>query len=237
MLGRHRTDAMCEHSSGFRAPPPSAGFHDFEEFERLVDAETRKRSPEEPTWWSCSAGEAGLRRGEIRGAASGSDVDLKKRQLCVPPIGLAGPDRRAQEPGRLRYVPLTQRLAAALQGRSASSRGRSCFATVEGQATERECLIADHVDPCGTGGKVGSARGVHVLRHTFCSHLAMSGRTGKGDSGTRRTPGSADDPALHALESSRIGRVRSDCWKPRQSAIWLETLGRRAAAIRTSRVG
>jgi integrase len=92
-------------------PPPSAPFHDFEEFERLVEA-ARKRG-QDACLVVLLGGEAGLRRGEIT-ALEWGDVDLKKRQLCVQRAVWQG-HTEVPKGGRLRYVPLTQRLTAALQ--------------------------------------------------------------------------------------------------------------------------
>jgi integrase len=61
-------------------PPPSARFHDFDDFERLVEA-ARKRS-HDAYLVVLLGGEAGLRCGEIA-ALEWGDVDLKKRQLCI----------------------------------------------------------------------------------------------------------------------------------------------------------
>src|SRR5262249_35433043 len=58
---------------------PSVGFHDFEEFERLV--ETAKPDPS-AYLIVLLGGEAGLRCGEIM-ALEWGDVDLSKRQICV----------------------------------------------------------------------------------------------------------------------------------------------------------
>ena len=58
-------------------------------------------------------GEAGLRSGEMV-ALEWSDVDLSKRQLCVQRSAWKG-QVEAPKGGRLRYVPLTTRLAAALR--------------------------------------------------------------------------------------------------------------------------
>src|SRR5712671_7457982 len=92
-------------------PPPSATFHDFADFERLVEC-ARKRS-DDSYLVVLLAGEAGLRRGEIA-ALEWGDVDLKKRQLCVQRAVWQG-HVEAPKGGRLRYVPLTRRLTAALQ--------------------------------------------------------------------------------------------------------------------------
>jgi integrase len=58
-------------------------------------------------------GEAGLRCGEII-ALEWSDVDLGKRQLCVQRSEWRGHVTAAKS-GRLRHVPMTVRLAAALR--------------------------------------------------------------------------------------------------------------------------
>jgi hypothetical protein len=49
-------------------------------------------------------------------------------------------------------------------------------------------------------------QGVHILRHTFCSHLGDEGGARAGHPGTRRPRGSADEAALHAPESRGNGR-------------------------------
>jgi integrase len=149
-------------------PPPSPTFHDFEDFERLVEG-ARKRDHA-----ACLVvllgGEAGLRRGEIT-ALEWGDVDLKKRQLCVKRSVWKG-HTEVPKGGRLRYVPLTKRLTAALQA-SRHPRGSLVFCDREGKPVN-EKIIADHVDHAARAMKL-KHRGVHVLRHTFCSHLAMRG--------------------------------------------------------------
>jgi integrase len=149
-------------------PPPSAAFHDFDEFEMLVQA-ARKRSPD-AYLVVLLGGEAGLRRGEIA-ALEWGDVDLKKRQICVQRAVWKG-HTEAPKGGRLRYVPLTQRLTAALQA-ARHLRSGLVFADHNGKAVN-EKIIADHVDHSARAAKL-KHRGVHVLRHSFCSHLAMRG--------------------------------------------------------------
>ena len=61
-------------------PKPSARFHDFEEYERLVVA-ARELDPRAEVI-VLLGGEAGLRCGEIA-ALEWGDVDLNKRQVCV----------------------------------------------------------------------------------------------------------------------------------------------------------
>jgi integrase len=116
------------------------------------------------------AGEAGLRCGEIK-ALRWSDVDLVKRQLCVQRSDWEG-HVTATKGGRLRYVPLTMRLAAALQAhRHLLSPLVLC--TDEGHPLSQR-LVQGYV--CRAARKAHlQHQGVHVLRHTFCSHLAMRG--------------------------------------------------------------
>jgi hypothetical protein len=44
-------------------------------------------------------------------------------------------------------------------------------------------------------------KGVHILRHTFCSHLAMRGAP--GHPGTRRTQRARDDATLYFWQNIR----------------------------------
>ncbi len=62
-----------------RTTKNSASFHDFDEYERLVES---ARSDRRTQLVVLLGGEAGLRCGEIM-AIEWSDVDLNKRQLCV----------------------------------------------------------------------------------------------------------------------------------------------------------
>lgn len=149
-------------------PPPSAPFHDFDQFEQLVES-ARKRD-QDAYLVVLFGGEAGLRRGEIA-ALEWRDIDLKKRQLCVQRAVWKG-HTEAPKGGRLRYVPLTQRLTDALQA-ARHLRGPRVFCDREGNPLN-EKIIADHVDHAARAAKLTN-RGVHALRHSFCSHLAMRG--------------------------------------------------------------
>jgi integrase len=146
---------------------PRTAYHDFDEYERLV-AEARRH--DNTFLIVLLGGEAGLRCGEMM-ALEWSDVDLSKRQLRV---------ERSQwkdhvtvpKGGRLRYVPLTVRLAAALRERR-HLKGNRVLCSADGSAlTQRlvQGLVARAARRAGLRNG-----GVHVLRHTFCSHLAMRG--------------------------------------------------------------
>ena len=149
-------------------PRPSASFHDFDEYERLVEA-ARDIDPR-ANLIVLFGGEAGLRCGEIM-ALEWGDVDLVKRQLCVQRSEWKG-HVTVPKGGRLRYVPLTTRLTSALRQHRHLKGPRVLCSEVGSPLTQREVQ----------GLVLRAARranlrhvGVHVLRHTFCSHLAMRG--------------------------------------------------------------
>jgi integrase len=92
-------------------PKPSARFHDFADYERLVTAGRELCECSEVI--VLLGGEAGLRCGEIA-ALEWRDVDLSKRQLCVQRSDWRG-HVTTTKGGRLRYVPMTTRLTEALR--------------------------------------------------------------------------------------------------------------------------
>ncbi len=149
-------------------PKGSAGFYDFDEYERLVAAANATDR--------CAylvvllGGEAGLRCGEMM-ALEWSDVDLGKRQLCVQRSDWKG-HVTATKGGRLRYVPLTLRLAAALREHR-HLRGARVLCQRNGSPLTQK-IVQDHVRRSVRRAQLAKS-GVHRLRHTFCSHLAMRG--------------------------------------------------------------
>ena len=147
---------------------PSARFHDFDDYERLIEAAkaTDPRAHLIVLLW----GEAGLRYGEIM-ALEWMDVDLAKRQLCIQRSEWKG-HVTMPKGGRLRYVPLTTRLAAALHGYRHLKGPRVLYLADGSALTQRavqELVLraARHANLLNVG--------VYVLRLTFRSHLAMRG--------------------------------------------------------------
>jgi site-specific recombinase XerD len=99
------------------------------------------------------------------------DVDLTKRQLCVQRSDWKG-HVTAPKSRRLRYVPMTVRLAAALCDHR-HLKGSRVWCEADGSPRTQRAV---------QGLVMRAARranlrnvGVHVLRHTFCSHLASAG--------------------------------------------------------------
>ena len=149
-------------------PKPSAGFYDFDDYERLVEAAKAR----EPNAYLIVllGGEAGLRCGEII-ALEWGDVDLGKRQLCVQRSEWRG-HVTTPKGGRLRYVPMTARLAAALRDHRHLQAAR-VICRRDGSPLTQD-MVGDHVQRAARRALL-STSGVHRLRHTFCSHLAMRG--------------------------------------------------------------
>ena len=148
-----------------------ASFHDFDGYERLVDAARVKG-------WRTHlivllGGEAGLRVGEMV-ALHWADVDVSRRRLCVRHSDWRG-TLTAPKNGRVRYVPLTERLLEALR-EYRHLRGPRVLCKDDGRPLSRQSAwtrVRRAVRQAGV------PTGVHILRHTFCSHLAMQGAPGK----------------------------------------------------------
>jgi len=148
--------------------PSEALFHDFDEFERLVNA--ARRIDGRTLLIVLLGGEAGLRCGEMM-ALEWTDIDLSKRQLWVKRSEWK---REVTVPkgGRSRLVPMTARLAEALRTHR-HLRGDRVLAQEDGQPLTQK-VVGGHVRRAARLANLANG-GVHVLRHTFCSHLAMRG--------------------------------------------------------------
>jgi integrase len=154
-----------------RVLPVSKGstkFYDFDEYERLVAA--AKTTDSRAYVLVLLAGEAGLRLGEMV-ALEWGDIDFAKRHVCVQRSAWKG-QVASPKGGRLRYVPLTARLAAALREHR-HLRGPLVLYQDDGSALT-EGAVQGFVRRAAR--RVGLPNnGPHMLRHTFCSHLAMRG--------------------------------------------------------------
>ena len=151
-----------------RVTRTEAPFHDFDEFERLVDSAASV--DHRALLIVLLGGEAGLRCGEMK-ALRWTDVDFSNRQLRVGRSNWKG-IITTPKGGRLRRVPMTRRLTAALQ-RHRHLRGDCVLCHADGSP-----LIEKDVQRfvrLAARRAVLENEGVHVLRHTFCSHLAMRG--------------------------------------------------------------
>lgn len=142
-------------------------FLDFEEYERLMEA--AKADPE--TYPAILlAGDAGLRMGEVR-ALKWEDLDLVARRVVVQRTDYRG-YMGSPKGGRLRRIPLTKRLCAALKA-ARHLKGPWVFCDMDGKMWSR----GEADTPLRRAYRKAGLRkiGWHTLRHTFCSHLAMRG--------------------------------------------------------------
>jgi integrase len=114
-------------------------------------------------------GDDGLRCGEMI-ALEWNDVDLQQRQICIRRSDWNG-QITIPTGGRLRHVPLTSRLSAALR-QIRHLRSRRVLCHEDGTPFTRQ-QIQYRVKKAALLANV--REGVHVLRHTFCSQLAMRG--------------------------------------------------------------
>jgi integrase len=154
-----------------RVDPQKFDFFTFEEFEALVGA-----ARTEPQWCAAVlvAGEAGLRLGEIL-ALRWENLDLGRGQVQVMHTNWRG-KIGSPKGGKERVVPLTSRLLAAIKGQR-HLRGPLVFCRDDGATWTNTTMRAGIKRQEKRGGL--RITGWHVLRHTFCSHLAMRGAPAK----------------------------------------------------------
>ena len=151
-----------------KASKPTASFHDFDTYEQLV---VGARATDPNSWLIVLlGGEAGLRSGEMI-ALKWADINLAKRQLCVQRSEWDG-HVTSPKGGRLRHIPLTTRLARALRDHR-HLRSPRVLTNKEGAGLTRKDVRAC-VRRAARRAQVQNDT-VHILRHTFCSHLAMRG--------------------------------------------------------------
>jgi integrase len=153
-------------------PLRDADFHDFADYERLVEAASR--TDERAHLIVLLGGEAGLRCGEMM-ALEWSDIDFSKRQIHVARAEWKG---RVSTPkgGRPRRIPMTRRLAAAAQAHRHLRGSRVMYQDDGNPLTQK--VVRNLVQRAARRANLRN-EGVHVLRHTFCSHLAMRGAPAK----------------------------------------------------------
>jgi integrase len=143
-------------------------FYDFDEYDSLVT--TSASIDARAHLIVLLGGDAGLRSGEMR-ALEWTDVNFQKRQLCVERNDWRG-QVSSTKGGRLRYVPLTQRLATALQAHR-HLRSERILCLDDGRPMP-EYVVESLLKKVARRANLRN-NGPHILRHTFCSHLAMRG--------------------------------------------------------------
>jgi integrase len=148
-------------------------FYEFEEYDSLVEAAERIDLRTQIA--VLLGGDAGLRRGEI-GALRQCDVDLRRRQLRVELSDWKGVVDTPKG-GRGRVIPMTDRLAHAL-GAHRHLRGERVLTLDDGTPVAGH-VLRDWIQRAQRCAGLPATGNVHILRHTFCSHLAMRGAPAK----------------------------------------------------------
>jgi integrase len=154
-------------------------FYDFDVFERLVTG--AKGASPEAHLVVLLGGLAGLRLGEVI-ALEWGDVDFERRLLTVRRGEWQG--KSSSEPvvsspkgGKVVTLPMTRRLADALAAYR-HLRGPRVLYREDGGPLSVE-VVKRWIASAERRAGLPVTRRFHILRHTFCSHLAMLGATPK----------------------------------------------------------
>lgn len=149
---------------------PAITFYDFSEYARLVEA-ARALDPRIEALMLL-AGDAGLRRGEIL-ALEWTDLDFVRRQIHIQRSEWKGLVT-APKGGRARVIPMTDALFRALQA-VRHLRGPRVLYRDGGERLTNKVVRLWILAAQRRAGLPMKNGGIHFLRHTFCSHLAMRG--------------------------------------------------------------
>ncbi|MCC6748824.1 MAG: tyrosine-type recombinase/integrase [Deltaproteobacteria bacterium] len=154
-----------------KVPPQRFDFLTFGELDRLVAV-----LHTEPLWGSAilASGDGGYRVGEILGMHR-EDVDHDAGVITVRRAMWRG-HLDSPKGGRERKVPMTKRLARALKA-ARHLKGPFVWCEADGGYLTRKMAQRALERACRRAGL--RPIGWHVLRHTFCSHLAMRGAVAK----------------------------------------------------------
>jgi integrase len=152
-----------------RAPQAAVAFYTFEEYVALVDAAERL----DPRTLAAVllGGDAGLRAGEVIGLEL-TDVSRANRLITVERQVWRG-IVDSPKGGKGRTVPMTEKLAAALSA-VRHLRNARVLLQDDGSVLTPKVLRAWIKSAQRLAGLKVTGN-FHILRHTFCSHLAMRG--------------------------------------------------------------
>ena len=145
------------------------GFYEYEQYDQLVEAAKK------PDWRILAivllGGDAGIRRGEIL-ALRQYDVDHRRRQLRIEKSIVRGVED-VPKGGRGRIVPMTEALASVLAAHR-HLRGERVLLQDDGEIVTPK-IVRNWMMSAQRRAGLNPTGAVHILRHTFCSHLAMRG--------------------------------------------------------------
>ena len=147
-------------------------FYDFGVYEQLCAAACRRG--EDALLIVLLGGDAGLRRGEMRGLRW-PNVHLDRGVMYICDNLTQNNLVRLPKGGATRWVPITDPLMATL--RACERRGEYVVSRYDGHIMS-ESMLVRRLKDAQTAAML-PRKGPHILRHTFCSHLAMRGTAQK----------------------------------------------------------
>lgn len=155
-------------------------FYDFEQYALLIAGARQHSLTGEIA--VLLGGDAGLRRSEMF-ALTPAHCNMKLRQLAIEEaevvVKLDGETRRHRDDTKglnLRYVDMTARLHSALERYlSANKRATRILLDSSGNPFTPESFRDHLMAPVQKLAGLTPDGNVHILRHTFCSHLAIRG--------------------------------------------------------------
>jgi integrase len=162
-------DSIPVTAKWMKTTTPRMAFYDFDEYDRLRAA-ARRIGPRHELL-VLLAGDAGLRCGEIR-ALAWSSIDFDRGLLTVE-RAYSLDEVLAPKGDKIRTVPMTARLQEALQAHREISEHESVLMHDDG-SVPGPSTVRDWLNRAQREANVVE-KGPHTLRHTFCSHLAMTG--------------------------------------------------------------
>jgi len=154
-----------------RAVPPKFEYYDFQEYVALTTA--AEKTGDHDLALVLLAGDEGLRRGEVA-ALEWSDVNLVHALLTVNHTVYKG-QVTSPKSGRSRNLPMTKRLVAALRAIKPEGKPAGRVLLRASGSAHTETSINEAMPRITKAAGLKVRRGVHILRHTFCSRLAMRG--------------------------------------------------------------
>lgn len=158
------------HVELLRTQPSEMQFYDFEEHERLVQAAAELDARIHLLiLLGC---DAGLRCGEIV-ALEWTDIDFKRNLITVSRSEWRG-QVTVPKGGRSRRVPMTRQLAQVLQELRHLRSARVLWRE-DGLEKLARPLLRKWLSRAQRKAGLLDNGGLHIMRHTFCSHLAMQG--------------------------------------------------------------
>jgi integrase len=152
-----------------KVPESAFAFYDFGDYDRLIRA--AEGCDRRVLITALLGGDAGLRRGEIIGLEQ-TDLDFERGTIHVQRSvwkGIAD----VPKGGRSRRIPMTRVLKKVLREHRHLRGPRVLHRDDGGEVTEK--ILRRWFSRAQRLARLRANGGLHILRHTFCSHLAMRG--------------------------------------------------------------